>query len=111
MDQWAWVLPDSVFLHLLNSVGAVLLFVRGLIAASQLRLRRRLEREAPEKLVVRMWLFPVGTLLALAAMAGIFLLMPREPDTRDQLLATGALTVVLAVIGVVRQRRAAAVRN
>ena len=58
-----------------------------------------------------MWLFPVGTLVALAAMAGIFLLMLREPDTRDQLLATGALTVVLAVIGVVRQRRAAAVKN
>jgi L-asparagine transporter-like permease len=81
------------------------------IAVSQLLLRRRLEREAPEKLVVRMWLFPVGTLIALAAMAGIFLLMLRQPDTRDQLLATGALTVVLAVIGVVRQRRAAAVKN
>lgn len=32
--------PDTVFLHMLNSVGAVLLFVWGLIAASQLRLRR-----------------------------------------------------------------------
>lgn len=58
-----------------------------------------------------MWLYPVGTLIALAAMAGIFLLMLRQPDTRDQLLATGALTAVLAVIGVVRQRRAAAVKN
>lgn len=53
----------------------------------------------------------VATLLAPAAMAGIFLLMLRQPDTRDQLLATGVLTVVLAVIGVVRQRRAAAVKN
>ncbi|MFE4921685.1 amino acid permease [Streptomyces sp. NPDC056661] len=103
--------PDDVFAWLLNMIGAVILVVWIFIAVSQLLLRRRLEREAPEKLVVRMWLFPVGTLVALAAMAGIFLLMLREPDTRDQLLATGALTVVLAVIGVVRQRRAAAVKN
>ncbi|WP_328627805.1 amino acid permease [Streptomyces sp. NBC_00353] len=103
--------PDDVFPWLLNMIGAVILVVWIFIAVSQLLLRRRLEREAPEKLVVRMWLFPVGTLIALAAMAGIFLLMLRQPDTRDQLLATGALTVVLAVIGVVRQRRAAAVKN
>ncbi|MGC5001045.1 amino acid permease [Streptomyces sp. DT203] len=103
--------PDDVFPWLLNMIGAVILVVWIFIALSQLLLRRRLEREAPEKLVVRMWLFPVGTLIALAAMAGIFLLMLRQPDTRDQLLATGALTVVLAVIGVVRQRRAAAVKN
>ncbi|MET7310611.1 amino acid permease [Streptomyces sp. NPDC005571] len=103
--------PDDVFPWLLNMIGAVILVVWIFIAMSQLLLRRRLEREAPEKLVVRMWLFPAGTLLALAAMAGIFLLMLRQPDTRDQLLATGALTVVLAVIGVVRQRRAAAVKN
>ncbi len=31
--------PDSVFLYMLNAVGAVLLFVWGLIAVSQLRLR------------------------------------------------------------------------
>ncbi|MGW5272677.1 amino acid permease [Streptomyces sp. NPDC004044] len=103
--------PDDVFPWLLNMIGAVILVVWIFIAVSQLLLRRRLEREAPEKLVVRMWLFPVGTLIALAAMAGIFLLMLRQPDTRDQLLATGALTVVLAVIGVVRQRRAAAAKN
>ncbi len=38
-------------------------------------------------------------------MAGIFLLMLRQPDTRDQLLATGALTLVLIVLGLLRQRR------
>lgn len=38
-------------------------------------------------------------------MVGIFLLMLRQPDTRDQLLATGALTVVLIGLGLLRQRR------
>ena len=49
-----------------------------------------------------MWLFPVLTWIALVAMTGIFVLMLRQPDTRDQLLATGVLTVVL------RDRRRAA---
>ena len=66
-------------------------------------------REAPEKLVVRMWLFPGLTVVALLAMAGIFVLMLRQPSTRDQLLASGALTVALAAIGAVRQRRRAGV--
>ncbi|MFI8810285.1 MULTISPECIES: amino acid permease [unclassified Streptomyces] len=100
--------PDDVFPWLLNMIGAVILVVWIFIAVSQLILRGRMEREAPEKLVVRMWLFPAGTVLALAAMAGIFLLMLRQPGTRDQLLATGALTAVLIVAGLLRQRRGAA---
>ncbi|WNF27035.1 amino acid permease [Streptomyces sp. C11-1] len=97
--------PDDVFPWLLNMIGAVILVVWIFIAVSQLILRSRTEREAPEKLVVRMWFFPIGTIVALVAMVGIFLLMLRQPDTRDQLLATGALTVGLIGIGLVRQRR------
>ena len=37
----AYVSPDTVFLFLLNSSGAVILFVYLLIAISQLVLRRR----------------------------------------------------------------------
>ena len=51
--------PDTVFLYMLNAVGAVLLFVWGLIAVSQLRLRRGIEREAPEALALRMWASPI----------------------------------------------------
>lgn len=63
-----------------------------------------MEREAPEKLVVRMWLFPALTWVALAGMAGIFVLMAREPDTRVQLYSTGAMTVALAAVGYARQK-------
>ncbi|MFG2945731.1 amino acid permease [Streptomyces adustus] len=96
--------PDDVFPWLLNMIGGVILVVWFFIAVSQLRLRRRLEREAPDKLAVRMWAFPVLTWVALAAMAGIFVLMAREPDTRVQLYATGAMTVFLAAVGYARQR-------
>ena len=53
--------PEKVFLFLLNSSGAVALFVYLLICVSQLVLRRRLEREDPERLEVRMWLYPYLT--------------------------------------------------
>ncbi|MGX1130696.1 L-asparagine transporter-like permease [Streptomyces glaucescens] len=96
--------PDDVFTWLLNMIGAVILVVWIFIAVSQLRLRRRVEREAPEKLVVRMWAFPVLTWVALAGMVAIFVLMAREPDTRVQLYSTGAMTLVLAVVGYAWQR-------
>ncbi|MDK1474419.1 amino acid permease [Streptomyces sp. 549] len=102
--------PETVFSWLLNMVGAAVLVVWGFIAVSQLRSRRTLERDAPERLVVRMWLFPFLTWLALAGIAGILLLMLRDGDTRVQLYFTGGLTLALAATGLWRQRPAAAVR-
>ncbi|MGW3630534.1 amino acid permease [Streptomyces sp. NPDC005122] len=96
--------PDDVFPWLLNMIGAVILVVWIFIAVSQLRLRRTVERETPGKLVVRMWLFPVLTWVALAGMAAILVLMAREPDTRVQLYSTGAMTLLLAAAGYTRQR-------
>ncbi|WP_406202782.1 MULTISPECIES: amino acid permease [unclassified Streptomyces] len=96
--------PDDVFPWLLNMIGAVILVVWIFIAVSQLRLRSRMEREAPEKLVVRMWAFPVLTWVALAGMAAIFVLMAREPDTRVQLYSTGGMTLFLAVVGYTWQK-------
>ncbi|UGY91427.1 amino acid permease [Streptomyces gobiensis] len=99
--------PDTVFAWLLNMVGAAVLVVWGFIAVSQLRTRRRLEREAPERLVVRMWAFPVLTWVAIAGMVGILLLMARNGDTRLQLYFTGGLALALAAVGCLRQRRLA----
>ncbi|GAA3126836.1 amino acid permease [Streptomyces rameus] len=96
--------PDDIFRWLLNMIGAVILVVWIFIAVSQLLLRRRIEREAPEKLVVRMWAFPWLTWVALAGMAAIFVLMAREADTRVQLYSTGAMTLILAAAGYAWQR-------
>ncbi|MEW2633392.1 amino acid permease [Streptomyces sp. NPDC048389] len=96
--------PDDVFMWLLNTIGAIILVVWFFIAVSQLILRRRTEREAPEKLVVKMWLFPALTWVALAGMAAVFVLMAREEGTRVQLLWTGGLTLVLAAVGHLIQR-------
>ncbi|MCB5179144.1 amino acid permease [Streptomyces antimicrobicus] len=101
--------PKTIFLYMLNAVGAVLLFVWALIAVSQLLLRRRLEREVPERLTLRMWAFPYLTWAALAGMAAVLVLMLADDSARPQVLwSGGAAAVVLAVAGLreLRTRRA-----
>ena len=95
--------PDTVFRWLLNMVGAATLVVWGFIAVSQLITRRRLEREAPEKLVVRMWGFPVLTCVAILGILAVLGLMLRESETRTQLGFTACLTFVLIAVGLFRQ--------
>lgn len=93
--------PDSIFQYLLNAVGAVLLFVWALIAASQLRLRRRMGADRVAALPLRMWGFPWLSRAALVAMAGVLVLMLTDDDARPQLLwSAGATAAVLVVAGV-----------
>ena len=79
----AYISPDTVFLFLLNSSGAVILFVYLLIAVSQLVLRRR---TPDDQLVVRMWLFPGLTIAAIVGIVAILVQMALTDDTRSQLL-------------------------
>jgi GABA permease len=82
----SYVSPEGVFAFLVSSYGTVAIFVYVLIAIAQLRLRGRLEREAPEKLRVRMWLYPYLTWLAILAMLGIVAAMAFIPDQRSSLV-------------------------
>ncbi len=79
----AAISPTGVFLFLLNSSGAVILFVYGLIAVSQLVLRRRTD---PARLRLKMWLFPYLTIAAIVAMLAILVGMYMGEATRSQLL-------------------------
>ncbi|MEU6573958.1 amino acid permease [Streptomyces sp. NPDC046805] len=85
--------PDSVFLFLVNSSGAVALFVWLAICFSQLRMRKIIQREAPEKLVVKMWLYPYLTW----ATAGliVFVLGYMLTDTEGE--SSGRITVELSL--------------
>ncbi|MBT1094112.1 hypothetical protein KJZ88_21780 [Streptomyces sp. Tu102] len=96
--------PETVFTWLLNMVGAAVLVVWGFIATTQLRRRRRLERETPEKLVVKMSAFPALTWVALAGVLAIMALLARESDSRVQLYFTGGLALALSLIGYLRQK-------
>jgi len=86
--------PDTVFLFLVNSSGAVALFVWLVICFSQLRMRRIIQREAPEKLVVKMWLYPYLTWATAALIVGVFCYM--LTDTQGE--SSGRTTVELSLL-------------
>ncbi|MFI2200967.1 amino acid permease [Streptomyces sp. NPDC020192] len=85
--------PNTVFLFLVNSSGAVALFVWLVICFSQLRMRKIIQREAPEKLVVKMWLYPYLTWITAAFI--VFVLGYMLTDTKGE--SSGRTTVLLSV--------------
>ena len=93
----SFVSPGVVFAFLINSYGTVALFVYMLIALSQLRLRRRLEAEAPGRLTVRMWFFPYLTYASLIAMGAVLAAMAFIPDQRAP-LAMGVISLLALIL-------------
>jgi GABA permease len=89
------VAPNTVFLFLLNSSGAIVLFVYLLIAVSQIVLRRK---TPPEKLRVKMWLFPALSILTVAGIVAVLVQMAFDSTARGQFwlsLLSWAVTVVV----------------
>ena len=98
----AAVSPDTVFTFLLNSSGAIILFVYILIAVSQLILRRR---TSPDKLKVKMWFFPYLTIATIAAMVAVLVMMAFDSSSASQLyLSLLAFAVVLVLYAVTKWR-------
>ncbi|NEE41821.1 amino acid permease, partial [Streptomyces sp. SID7982] len=103
--QW----PDTVFQFLLNSSGAVALFVWLVICFTQLRMRGIILRETPGKLVVRMWLFPYLTWATIAAISFILVYMLTDDTAREQVvlsLLVAALVVGISLVREMRNRKA-----
>jgi GABA permease len=104
----SYVSPDRVFKFLVDSYGTVAIFVYVAIAFSQLRLRARLEREAPEKLRVPMWGYPWLTRLAIAGMLAIVAAMAFIPEQRAPLVFGVASVAAMLAGYALRQRLGAA---
>jgi GABA permease len=79
----AAVSPDTVFAFLLNSSGAIILFVYCLIGVSQIVLR---VRNGSEGLRVKMWLFPVLSIVTVGGIVAILAQMGLREDSRSQLV-------------------------
>jgi len=88
-----YISPGTVFLFLLNSSGAIALFVYLLISLSEIRMRRDLEREQG-KLLVPMWGYPYLSICTAALMVVVIASLAVHSDTRSQLL----MSVVSIVI-------------
>jgi GABA permease len=89
---------DGVFLFLLNSSGAIILFVYLLISISQITLRYRADDST---LKVKMWLFPVLSVLTTLGIVGVLLQMALTDSVRSQLvlsLLSWAVVLVLYAV-------------
>lgn len=90
-----YISPDKVFLFLINASGGIALFVYLAIAISHLRLRKRIERENPEKLKVKMWLFPYLTYVTIGVILVILAAMAYIDTLRSQFILTTLLAVLV----------------
>ncbi|MGW0843580.1 amino acid permease [Streptomyces sp. NPDC002787] len=92
--------PEGVFLFLVNSSGAVALFVWLVICFSQLRMRRIIERETPEKLVVKMWLYPYLTWATIGLILFVLGYMLTDTEHGNQEILLLSLLVAAIVVGI-----------
>jgi len=93
-----------VFLFLLNSSGAIILVVYWLIALSQIVLRRR---TPADELPLKMWFFPVLSVLTLAGITAVLVQMAFDRSERSQLwLSLLSWAVVIGLYFAGRARRA-----
>ena len=90
--------PGEIFTWLINASGAIALFVYLLISISELVMRRRLEREAPERLQLKMWLYPWLTYISIAAIVAVLIAMAVIPSQRPLLIASviSAIAILIA---------------
>lgn len=94
--------PDTVFDFLLNSSGAVALFVWLVICFTQLRMRGIILRETPEKLTVKMWLFPYLTWATIAMISFVLVYMLTDDAGRKQVLLSLLVAAIVVAIALVR---------
>ncbi|PTQ11890.1 GABA permease [Sphingomonas oleivorans] len=97
--------PELVFSFLVNASGAIMLIIYVMVAVAHIRMRRHLQRTAPERLTARMWLFPWLSYITIAGMLAVLAAMLLYPDLRVQLLAS--LLVAGLVYGAARLKHPA----
>jgi GABA permease len=105
------VSPERVFAYLVNASGALMVVIYLLACFAHLRLRRQMERSSPERLTIRVWLFPWLTYVTIAAMFGVLIAMTATAIRlgnfwRSEAVASGVAVLIAALAGwIVRRRR------
>jgi gamma-aminobutyrate permease len=100
--------PTKLFAFLVNASGALMLIIYLLLALSQLRLRRQLEATAPERLKIRVWLFPWLTYVVAGSIVVVLGAMLLREGSRREFFASLVCVAVVAGAYWLRARRRAA---
>ena len=99
--------PGVVFAFLVNASGALMIVIYLLACFAHLKLRRQIERSAPQRLTIKVWLFPWLSWATIAAMLGVLLAMALTPTLKSEFYASLACVVAVAIAYALRRRRLA----
>jgi GABA permease len=102
---FSYVSPDKIFFFLVNSSGGVGILVYLAIAISHLRIRKRIEKENPGALTVKMWLFPYLTYATIIAMVFVLILMAFIESQRPQFIFTALFSTIVISSYFVKRRK------
>lgn len=91
------IAPEILFAFLVNASGAIMLMVYAMVCLAQIRLRRRMEREHPERLAIKVWWFPWLSIAAIGAIVAAMLAMLFTRSLATQLYASLATAAVVLV--------------
>lgn len=106
-----YFMPEAVFALLVNSTGAIGIFVWLIIAVSQLRSRKVLAAQGINVLkqpgVLKMWLFPYLNWAMILALGALLIFMAVTESHRVEVLISTTVAAVVVVLGVLNARRQA----
>ena len=100
----SYFMPAGLFQFLLASSGAIALLVYLVIAVSQLRMRKILQRRNIS-LTFKMWLFPWLTWVVIAFICGALTVMLVTPEHRFEVSSTIGLALLISLVGVITARQ------
>lgn len=92
-------------MFLVNSCSAITLILYLTIAVSQLLMRKKIEKEKPDALEIKMWLFPYLTYFTIFAISALLIAMFFIESMRTQILFTGVLTIIVIFSYIFKQKK------
>jgi GABA permease len=97
--------PREILDILMNTTGMIAMLVYLVIAISQLRLRRKMEREGQE-IKLKMWFFPWLSYLVIAFIVASLIAMTFIEQYRVLVISTGGAALIVIFIGITLQFKA-----
>jgi L-asparagine transporter-like permease len=97
--------PSLVFSFLVNASGATMLIIYLLVCLAQLRVRKRMEATAPERLQIRMWFHPYASIATIVAIVAVLIAMAIDPAHREELITSLGLALIVVLAALIRARR------
>ena len=93
-----FVAPDTLFKFLADSSGGVTLIMYVFIAISHIRMRKKAEKENPDTLKIKMWLFPYLTYATILGVCIVYVVQAFIESMQSQFYLTSILTVIIISI-------------